>query len=621
MSAAASAASSGSAKPKGSNTLKANRRILMVALEKPTIAERLAIIEVALREELDVLVPGSKEFNQRLKDRGRQIIHLMPTKPSNEDIRSLPEKYRILFPPSSLPEELRSPASRSQTRRKRTRPPSPEAPSPPRSGSPNSGLGISWQLYPTHKYENNKYGNDVKAEFKTKPFIGTFCDPIGFSQHTGECTTDSFLQILMFADHWKAKTQPLLYNMTPEQFRERSAEVSSLLPVTVRQSALKDILKNMQMRFRLHYSMIGTLKNTLNEAECMVPFAYRTELANLFDDSSLTGILAQRKRRLSANLGTGIFASLKQLTKTDEINTMLIYFQVLLPFLGIMDYTPISRWRHNSTSSYKDLKPNYSHVAFYLVSSPIDPKTDPKTIKRSAGAHHATAIYMCDDKWVYYDDNRGVMEIQPVLMDDILNDVEPFNIYFSYVGDIIEFYKMNIETAADRKRRLRREKSRGMIGRSLLKWTQIGSDWEWSAYDGHNFIHTDKLYMFYNVIHIVTANRSVPHFAGTHFIDNQGLVPALPAPSAALPALPAPPPSALPALSASINSLREPRKAFENALGNAMNRGQRRVNNTTRRLENRIKNLGLNRQKNVNNTTRALEKRILELASGSATRN
>ena len=81
------------------------------------------------------------------------------------------------------------------------------------------------------------------------------------------------------------------------------------------------------------------------------------------------------------------------------------------------------------------------------------------------------------------------------------------------------------------------------------------------------------------------------------------------APAPAAPVAPAPVP---------MNSLASPRKALENALVNAENRGKKRVNNTTRALEKRIKNLGL---KNVNNTTRALKKRILELASGSATRN
>ena len=43
-------------------------------------------------------------------------------------------------------------------------------------------------------------------------FTGTLCDPIGFSQHSGECWSDSILQSFIFADDFKDVVQPLLYN-------------------------------------------------------------------------------------------------------------------------------------------------------------------------------------------------------------------------------------------------------------------------------------------------------------------------------------------------------------------------------------------------------------------------
>ena len=630
-----SAAAAGSAKPRASNTAKANKRILeMVVGKEGALLEKLAFLNVLLREELRDLAGDEEALRERLKTRGRQImtqvLGLGSTQqripmPSIADIRTLPSDFVPFLPSRLVPEELRPPASGSFTRRK-TRSVSPISPfRSPQSGSPNSGLGFSTQLKVRrgyHREENRLHGEDVRAQFKTKPFIGTFCDPIGFSQHTGECATDSFLQILMFADNWKAITQPFLYNMTEEQFLQRLSVMSERVPVTIRQKAFKDIIKNMQMRFRLHYAMIGTVKNSLTAAECIVPFAYRTRVHDLFTtDESLTGMLVRRKRRLSANLGPGLHESLNDLTKGHWKGNIvdLIYFQVLLPFLGVEQYTPILRKRHTDISKYIDLKPHYSHVAFRLGANIVDPLTI--TVQKMKHGH-ATAIYMCDGKWVYYDDNMGIMEIQPALMDDILNEVEPFNIYYSYVGKTIKFYKMNVETTIEREHRLEREKGGDRSERSLFIWSEdsvwsagLGFEktWRWREYGGHDFNNTDLLLMFATVIHIVTPNPSVPHFAGTHFIDDQRLVLG---PASALPALPAPP-----ALPVPINSLGGPRKALENALANTRNMGRKRVNNTTRALEKRIQNLGLNRQKNVNNTTRALTRRILELASGSATRN
>jgi hypothetical protein len=616
-----SAAAAGSVKPRASNTAKANKMLVNMVIEKEgSFFEKIVYLDRLLRDQLRDLAGDEEALKERLKTRGRQIMTqvlglgsttLRISMPTMGDIRTLPPEFLHFLPSRLLPEEFRPPASGSYTRRK------PATVSPvspfrsPQSGSPNSGLGFSTQLKQTrgyHREENRLHGEDVRALFKTKPFIGTFCDPIGFSQHKGECATDSLLQILMFADHWKAITQPFLYNMTEEQFLARLSAISERVPLRIRQKAFKDIIKNMQMRFRLHYAMIGTVKNSLTAAECIVPFAYRTHVNDLFTtDESVTGVLVRRKRRLSANLGTGLHTSLNNLTgdnwKGDTVD--LVFFQLLLPFLGVEQYTPILRKPHTAISNYTDIKPHYSHVAFWLGSSVVDPVTI--TIQRMKYGH-ATAIYMCDGKWVYFDNNMGIMEMPLELMDAILNEVEPFNIYWKYVENTIEFYKMNVETTTEKERRLEREKGGDTAGRPLFIW---GKDRRWKEYNGYNFNSlSSDLFVFNTIIHIVTANRSVPTFPGRHFIDDQKAVGSVAA------VVPAPAPEPVP-----VNSLASTRKAFQNALVNAVNRGQKRVNNTTRRLQNRMKNLGLDRQKNVNNTTRALEKRILELASGSATRN
>jgi hypothetical protein len=413
--------------------------------------------------------------------------------------------------------------------------------------------------------------------------------------------------------------------------------------------------------------MIGTTKYAVND-ECVEPFPYRTFVKELQENRGLTGALATRKRRLSANLGVGAYNEIRHLLGTKEFkpvgttitSDMVGYFKGIWEFCGLREYLPLYRIRHTPVATYPHLFPNHNHVAFYLVSDRINPSS-PVTfrgLEREGGAH-ATAIYMCDGKWVYYDDNQGVMDIAQPLMDDILNEVDPFYIFWAYQPGThkILFFKAPFVSEEDEElfedmgeEEAMAENDGDWSGRTLFMWKKDregNGRWRSVDYSVITDLATEtRIYSFKRVIHIVTRDRSVPGYPGTHFIDDQGSAAALVAatataaasaaasahplnetikqykemarlasafstyaPAPAAPVAPAPVP---------MNSLASPRKALENALVNAENRGKKRVNNTTRALEKRIKNLGL---KNVNNTTRALKKRILELASGSATRN
>jgi hypothetical protein len=289
-----------------------------------------------------------------------------------------------------------------------------------------------------HAEEDRKlteaFGSNVT---RTAPFIGVQCDPIGFQQHRGECATDSLQQILLFADQWKAKTQPMVYTMTQKIYNEiytRYYKRASDRPFPGK--VMLEFFRILQMRFRNHYAMIGTTKYAVND-ECVEPFMYRRYVKALHrENTGLTGALATRKRRLSANLGIGAKDSLRSLLGTRDskpvgtarTTDMVSYFRGIWEFCGLREYLPLYRIRHAPVATYPRLFPNYNHVAFYLGSEKINPSS-PITYKgldREGDVGHATAIYMCDGKWVYYDNNRGIMDIAQPLMDDILNEVDPF---------------------------------------------------------------------------------------------------------------------------------------------------------------------------------------------------
>jgi len=687
-----SAAEAAVTRPKASNTARANKRLIeLVVAKEGSFFEKIAFLNSMLREELRDL--NETTIKDRLKARGQQIMTQVlglgatgyPPKPRKalipmpppEELRALPAEFLLFLPPDLLPEELRPVTSgRSYTRKK--------------SLSPNAntnGLGPPHKLIHyapnqvNHAEEDRKlteaFGSNIT---RVAPFIGAVCDPIGFQQHRGECATDSLQQLLLFADQWKAKTQPMVYTMTQKIYNEiytRYYKRASDRPFPGK--VMLEFFRILQMRFRNHYAMIGTTKYAVNN-ECVEPFMYRRYVKALHrENTGLTGALATRKRRLSANLGIGAKNSLRSLLGTRDSNPvgtsrtadMVSYFRGIWEFCGLHEYSSLYRVRHAPVATYHHLFPNYNHVAFYLGSEKINPSS-PITYKgldREGNVGHATAIYMCDGKWVYYDNNRGVMDIAQPLMDDILNEVDPFYIFWAYQPGThnILFFKAPFvseedeelfEGMGEEEERIMAENDGDSSRRPLFMWKK--DRWEKVDYSVITDLATDEvtkkgasIYSFKRVIHIVTRDRSVSGYPGTHFIDDQRSAPAFvfaaaepvalrearmaaisatTAPGAAfnwnafykLYETPAPapafaPPAPLPPVP--INSLAGPRKALENALGNAKNRGQKRVNNTTRALKRRIRNLGLNRQKNVNNTTRALEKRILELASGSATRN
>ena len=637
-------AAAGTAKPRPSNTAKANKRILEMVVEKEgALLEKLAFLNVLLREELRDLAANEEALRERLKTRGRQImtqvLGLGSTKqripmPSIADIRTLPSEFVPFLPSHLVPEELRPPASGSFTRKR----------SPNANGLGAPSLPINY-TYDDHSLIK-EFGFNVT---KTAPFIGVQCDPIGFQQHSGECATDSLQQLLLFADQWKAKIQPMVYNMTKKTFTDLFRHYITKGDLLFNAIFL-EFFRILQVRFRNHYAMIGTTKYAVND-ECVEPFPYRKYIQELtIVNTGLTGALATRKRRMSDNLGVKAKKTLRSLigiSGTTNTEDMVIYFKHIWNFCGLHEYLPLFRARRLAGSNYSQLYPNYNHVAFYLGSDKINPNrpiTYMSLNKMLGSAAHATAIYMCDGKWVYYDNNVGVQDIAQPLMDDILNEVDPFYIFWAYEPRTqkILFFKTNFVSEIDKELFIEdmeedeeeemAENGRDLSRQTLHMWRN--NSWTVVGYDVITALHREtEIYLFKRIIHIVTKERAVPGYPGTHFIDDHGSATiAVLDDTAAGPKTPfnmnafnkkygLEPTPAPPALPVPVNSLAGPRKALENALANTRNVGRKRVNNTTRVLEKRIQNLGLNRHKNVNNTTRALTRRILELASGSATRN
>ena len=419
--------------------------------------------------------------------------------------------------------------------------------SPPGMGIPN----LLKSVWAKHKEMNDKWDPKIQAEFKRVPeYIGTVCDPIGFRQHSGECATDTLQQILLFADDWKAKTQPLVYTMTPEVFAHQlrqGFEVRhgiKLPPFVV--THLEDFMKNLQMRFRLHYNLIGTTKHALNESTCIQPFAYRKFLTELLpgeEGGELTEAMLLRKRRLSVNLGKGASMAIKEMKRVDYRTSD--WFSIIWSFCGLHQYEILFRQRHTLPSKYHDIRPGYNHVAFYLGSNVINTRAPlarwDSLIDREYNGH-ATGIYSCNDKWVYYDDNRGIMELHPKLMDDLINEVDQFYIFWAYEKNAILFYKVDVKT---------RDKW-ALSHWFKNKWRKLPLETLEDYRIGEDETRATRtrppLFSVNRIIHIATKDWSSPGFDGRHFIDDHtgpdlGWRPANNSPSPVTSPVPPTPPS------------------------------------------------------------------------------
>ncbi len=89
----------------------------------------------------------------------------------------------------------------------------------------------------------------LECRVMAQPFAYV-CDTEGFYQHFGECWSDAFAMILLFADGIKEKTQPMIYNTPIEalDFTELQRDVSGNTL-----SYIKIYLTNLRNRFIRHY--------------------------------------------------------------------------------------------------------------------------------------------------------------------------------------------------------------------------------------------------------------------------------------------------------------------------------------------------------------------------------
>ncbi len=249
---------------------------------------------------------------------------------------------------------------------------------------------------------------------------GTICDPIGFSQHSGQCWNDSFQQIILFSDGLKEITQPLLYNTELDELYDRfglnktaeelyeelrangsansnyswHAEIDTVLELNNR---VKEYLENLQLRFINHYNFLHGFASEHTVETCMLTPDFRRTLRR---DPKY-----QLKRQASYKFGIG---AAKAITGESKMTTVGIQ-NFLIEFVAYLapEYKSIQLTLDNN-------KPYNSYLVEIFKAGSQDgliikgleyPVFQAQT---PSSAGHVVGFFQCGGKFYFYDDNNGI---------------------------------------------------------------------------------------------------------------------------------------------------------------------------------------------------------------------
>lgn len=224
-------------------------------------------------------------------------------------------------------------------------------------------------------------------------------DVIGYSQHGGECASDSLQEILMFADGIRDFTQPILYNMTPTQITVRSK-----LSLGFRDwERFTDYLKFIQLRFRAHYDVLNYLRT-----EGISPRKYQFEKVTV----CALNPLFRRKEALSAEGG---ILALKKLYKEETYTQSgMKHSETIKTIFNLLKWFGVPY-----ELSGKDI--NTTKVIAIQIGLKNGYMKPDKTIYWYTSQGHATAFIKMMNKWYYYDDNYGIYPVTLDLINDFMN--------------------------------------------------------------------------------------------------------------------------------------------------------------------------------------------------------
>jgi hypothetical protein len=268
---------------------------------------------------------------------------------------------------------------------------------------------------------------------KTSQFKGPLCDPIGFSQHTGECWHDTMLQMLFFSDGLKEITQPLFYNLKNAEIYNYIRSKSTTNELFI--NAIAKYIISIRDRFVNHY-------NYINDPD-MDLVCNPKEGRNLFNymKKEMKPSLVQMKRNesmklgiMSANMALKLTAEKNNkwkknlenvLSNSYTLNTikphgatldtsMKVLSMILTLFnlqYGIIKHADVDFDPFKYVKEYREVAGLYVSGNLYSASETSD-GYDYYLVYHNLYKYygrHAVGFIKCNNVWSYFDDNYGLM--------------------------------------------------------------------------------------------------------------------------------------------------------------------------------------------------------------------
>jgi hypothetical protein len=259
---------------------------------------------------------------------------------------------------------------------------------------PNKNM---YKLLEARNFKGLPKNNRLNAPppLEPKGFMGPLCDTAGFQQKLDTCVYDAFLQTFLFADGIREIIQPALYNAADgeiEHYADTRADFTS-------ESDFETFLQFVQYarnRFILHYD---TLKCLYGLGLCQTPMNVHRNLNiawNSPNTSNATRKQLKLKRHGSVYYGT----------------------------LGARRFKNESAFCPLSFGIHEDVVERRARQFIQTFALPV-------TLKRVADEHtvgaimfndvyrsgekmqsgHATATFKCGGRWMYFDNEAGILPI------------------------------------------------------------------------------------------------------------------------------------------------------------------------------------------------------------------
>lgn len=229
---------------------------------------------------------------------------------------------------------------------------------------------------------------------KAQKFKGALCDTVGFRQHGGNCASDTILQLLMFADGLKTRSQRILYTISLHDIASRTRAV---FPEEFWESMTR-YFTLIQERFRNHYDALYCEQNM--EEGC-------NELSTRINESCPKNPILLRKLRRSPELATQSKLALRRRGSVDSaegIDEPTLEYMIPL----ILHWFKLP---YNITDSFYEIDTR----AVFILSNVHTPRSS--TVTR-----HLSGIFRCNDIWYYYTNTQGIFTISPVIL-PILDEI------------------------------------------------------------------------------------------------------------------------------------------------------------------------------------------------------